>query len=114
MKEKDYVLQLRELVHQINSTFGPLARLTKKNLNEAARWDPPEMQKEEKELLTYLIDRGREYIQLRKIASRHFIPKKLFEEYFSLSRWFTSLQMLLDTFDVPLYKVSFNDMALKQ
>lgn len=112
MREGDYVVQLRELVLQINSNVGPLAFKTKKLLKEAAEWDPPFT--EEKKLLTDLLDRGKEYVQLKKIAYRQYLSRDLFEKYFSLTRWFNSLQMLLDTFDVPLYKLSLNDLSLKE
>jgi hypothetical protein len=113
MIENDYITQLRDLVHQINTNVGPLTTITAKNLDTAKRLEPP-FGNDEKKLLLVLIDKGREYIQLKKIASRHFLSKDLFEQYFSLSRWFNSLQMLLDTFEVPLYKISFDELCLKE
>jgi hypothetical protein len=111
MKEGDYVIQLKRLVLLINSK-GPLEADTKKVLDEASKWDPP--YQEEKKLLEDMIERGKEYIQLKKIAYRQYLSEELFDKYFSLARWFSSLQMLLETFDVPLRSVSFSDLSLKE
>jgi hypothetical protein len=112
MKEDDYVIQLKRLVGQINSNVGIMESDTKRLLDEALEWDLPT--KEEKKLLADLIERGKEYVQLKKTAYRQYLSEELFDKYFSLARWFKSLQMLLDTFDVPLRDVSFTDLSLKE
>jgi hypothetical protein len=112
MKEGEYVMQLKKLVLQINSNVGRLEAETKQLLDEAAKWEAP--YPEEKKLLADLIERGKEYVQLKKIAYRQYLSGELFDKYFSLARWFNSLQMLLDTFDVPLRNVSFTDLSLKE
>ncbi len=112
MKENEYVIQLKKLVHQIKSNTGRLEPETAKLVKEATGWDPP--YEEERKMLTELINRSREYIQLKKIAYRQYLSKELFDKYFSYERWFNSLNMLLDTFDVPLRDVSLNDLSLKE
>jgi hypothetical protein len=112
MKEVEYVIQLKKLVLQINSNVGRLESETKKLLDEASDWDPP--YQEEKKLLADLIEKGKEFVQLKKIAYRQYLSEELFDKYFSLARWFNSLQMLLDTFEVPLRNVSFTDLSLKE
>jgi hypothetical protein len=113
MSEGDYVVKIRNLVLNINSNLGSSTYSTNKLLDEATNWEIEDRKLGEKQLLFNLIDRGREYIQLKRLASRHFLSKDLSKNYFTLYKWFKSLQILLDTFNVPLYRFSFDDLSLK-
>lgn len=114
MEERDteYVNQLKKLVLQIQTTVSRLDTRTRELLVNATKWTCPD--KTEKRLLNDLINRALEYIELERIVKEQKGSKDDTEKYFSYSRWFSSMKMLLDTFDVPLRSVSFSDLTLKE
>jgi hypothetical protein len=108
----EYVNQLKKLILQIQSGIGHLDAKTKEQVIQAARWKCPD--KKEKQLLNDLINRAIEYIDLESVVKKQKCTKDETEKYFSYSRWFRSINMLLGTFDVPLSEVSFSDLSLKE
>ncbi len=108
----EYVNQLKKLVLQIQTRVGRLDSKTRDQLIDATKWKCPD--KKERKLLTELIHRAIEYIELEKAETEKRCSKAEDEKYFSYSQWFSSISMLLGTFDVPLSKVSFNDLSLKE
>jgi hypothetical protein len=109
-KESLYVNQLRNLALQIQTKIGNLDSKTEEQLVEASKWKCHD--KTEKKLLTELINRAQEIIELERIVKEHKGAIEAFEKYIEEKRWFNSISMLLQTFDVPLRKLSFSDLSL--
>jgi hypothetical protein len=107
-----YVNQLRNLTVKIQSKIGKLDTKAKEELAEATRWECPD--KTEKKLLADLINRALEMIDLERIVKGHKDSQEAFEKYLAQTKWFNSISMLLQTFNVPLSKVSYTDLALKE
>lgn len=111
-KETEYIDQLKNLISQIQTGFNRLDPRSKERLVRVTKSKCPD--KEEKKLLEELIARANEYTELREVVKEQRSSKDETEKYFSYARWFSSINMLLDTFNVPLHEVSFTDLTLKE
>ncbi len=110
--EGEYVNQLKKLVFQMHYQTNLLDGKTKEMLNDATKWKCPD--KIERILLDELINRAKEYIELEKKINETRITRDDREKYHTHLKWFNSVTMLVGTFDVPLKKLSFSDMSLKE
>jgi hypothetical protein len=111
-KEIEYVNQLKKFVVQVQTGFGRLDVRTREHLVRITKSKCPD--KEERKLLEDLIIRAKEFIELERMVLEQKCSKEQIEKYFSYARWFSSIKMLLETFEVPLHQVSFTDLALKE
>jgi hypothetical protein len=109
-KEIEYVNQLKKFVVQIQTGFGRLDAATREQLVRITKRKCTD--KEEKKLLDDLITRANEYVALEQVVNEQKCSTDEIERYFSYARWFASIKMLLETFEVPLHQVSFTDLAL--
>jgi hypothetical protein len=107
MKESEYVNLLKRLILQIKTSETD----TEKFLDEAGTWDCPY---KERKLLNDLILQAKEFLRIKKIMYGKVFSKDLFEKYLSYSNWFNSINMIVDTFDVPLSKISFSNLSLNE
>jgi hypothetical protein len=111
-KEIEYVNQLKKFVVQIQTGFGRLDVRTREQLVKITKRKCTD--KEEKKLLDDLIVRAKEFVELEHVVQEQKCSKAEAEKYFYYARWFSSIKMLLETFEVPLQQVSFTDLALKE
>jgi hypothetical protein len=111
-KNSQYLDQLKQLVLKIQTRNGRLESNTDEQLAEASKWKCPD--KEERKLLDDFIMRAKEFIELEKVTDDQKSAGDKLEKYTLLYKWFTSLNMLVGTFDVPLREISFSDMSLKE
>lgn len=111
-KEIEYVNQLKKFVVQIQTGFGHLDSRTREQLVRITKRKCTN--KEEKKLLEDLIIRAQEFVKLERVVNEEKCSKAEMEKFLSYARWFSSIKMLLETFEVPLQKVSFTDLALKE
>ena len=111
-KEIEYVNQLKKFVVQIQTGFGRLDAGTREQLVRITKRKCTD--KEEKRLLEDLIIRAQEFVELERVVNEENCSKAEMEKYFSYARWFSSIKMLLETFEVPLHMVSFTELALKE
>lgn len=111
-KETEYVNQLKNFVVQIPDGFGRLDSRTREQLEKTTKRKCTD--KVEKKLLEDLIIRAEEFAELEHVVLEQKCSKDQVEKYFSYARWFSSIKMLLETFEVPLYQVSFTDLTLKE
>ena len=109
-KEVEYVNQLKKFIVQIQTGFGQLDIKTREQLVSITKRKCPD--KEEKKLLDVVIVRAKEFVELERVVREQKCSNDELEKYFSLARWFSSIKMLLETFEVPLNQVSFTDLAL--
>jgi hypothetical protein len=110
--ESDYVKQLRKFIYEIQTKITRSGSVAGEVLNEAGKLECPD--KKERNLLNELISRAIEYIELEKIIKQQKYTMAQFEAYLTQLRWFNSVRMLIETFDVPLSEISFNSMSLKE
>lgn len=108
----EYVNLLKKLLVQLQVRTGQVNEKADEILTEASNWKCPD--KKEKHLLNDVIRRAQQYLELENLIHEKSYKSEDYERYFSYLRWFNSLKMLIDTFDVPLSKLSFNEMALKE
>lgn len=111
-KESEYIDLLKNFLTQVQNGFGRLDPRAKEQLVKETKMSCPD--KEEKRLLEDLIAKADEYTKLQTRVKEQKSSSDETEKYFSYRRWFNSINMLLDTFDVPLHEVSFSDLTLKE
>jgi hypothetical protein len=111
-KDTEYVNQLKKFVVQIQTGFGRLDTRTREQLVKIIKRNCTD--KEEKKLLDDLIIRAKEFVELEQVVQEQKCSNEQLEQYFSYARWFSSIKMLLETFEVPLQQVSFSELALKE
>jgi hypothetical protein len=111
-RESVYVRQLKELILQIQIKAGQKAGEARDLLTRAARWECPS--KEERILLDEVIFKAQEFIDLEQRMNEKKCSEREAELDRSYRSWFSSLDMLIKTFEVPLNKISFSDMSLKE
>lgn len=111
-KDSEYVNQLKKLIFQLQAKESRADLNIKDQVVKAAKWKCPD--KTEKKMLNDLINRAVEYIQLEQMVKEQNCTKDEAEKYFSYLRWFSSIKMILETFDVTLKNVSFTDLSLNE
>lgn len=109
---RQYVDQLKELVLRMHTRHGRLDNNTNEKLLETSKWECPNIV--ERQLLDDLILRAKDFIDIEREIDCRTSARDQLEKYISYNKWFTSVNSLVETFNVPLRQISFTDLSLKQ